>query len=150
MTYNITLSLVFRAYMWPAEWKSTIFAKNISYKKIHWSTNTSYSYTTVRVWYCSYYTSTRWSRVRVLITMISYKYKWYNWLVPCQRNWNQHLFKYVPALFCKTRSIYSNRAVGRSILLTVLLEYIDLCYSNKLICVPHSHSRFVSLYQVLN
>ena len=57
------------------------------------------------------------TRVRVLITMISYEYTWYNWLVPCQRN-----------LFCKTRLIYSIRAVGRSIQLTVLLEYIDLCY----------------------
>jgi len=54
-----------------------------------------YSYTTVRVWYRSYYTSTRWSRVQVLITMISYVYTWYNWLVPCQRNWNQHSFKYL-------------------------------------------------------
>ena len=60
---------------------------------------------------------------------------------------NQWVFQ-VPALFCKTRSIYSIRAVGRSIQLTVLLEYIDLCYSNKL--APRSHSCFVSLHQVLN
>ena len=53
----------------------------------------SYSYTTVRVWYRSNYTSTRRSRARVLITMISYEYTWYNWLVPCQRNWNQLCFK---------------------------------------------------------
>ena len=45
----------------------------------------SYTYTTVRVWHRSYYTSTRRSRVRVLITMISYEYTWYNWLVPCQK-----------------------------------------------------------------
>jgi len=32
----------------------------------------------------------------------------------------------VPALFCKARLIYSIKAVGRSIQLTVLLEYIDL------------------------
>ena len=51
----------------------------------------------------------------------------------------------LPTLFCKTRSIYSIRAVGKPIQLTVLLEYIDLCYSNKPICAPHSHSCFVSL-----
>ena len=49
----------------------------------------------------------------------------------------------VPALFGKTRSIYSVRAVGRSIQLTVLLDYINLCYSNKLICAPCSHSYWV-------
>ena len=99
----------------------------------------SYSYTTVRVWYRSYYTSTRRSRVQVLITMISYEYIWYNWLVPCQKNWNQHFSKHL-LYFAKQRSIYSIRAVGKSIELTVLLEYIDLFYSNKLICAPRSHS----------
>ena len=103
-----------------------------------------YSYTTVRVWYRSYYMNTRQSRVRVLITMISYEYTWYNWLVPCQRNWNQHFFQ-APALFCKTRSIYSIRAVGKSIQLTVLLEYINLCHSNKLI-VPHAAIHVLYLY----
>ena len=73
----------------------------------------SYSYFTVRVWYCSYCTSTRQNRVRVLITMISHEYTWYNWLVPCQRNWNPTPFQ-VPALFCKIRSIYSIRAVSKS------------------------------------
>ena len=100
----------------------------------------SYSYTTVRVWCRSYYTSMRRSQVRVLITMISYEYTWYNWLVPCQKT-------KINTFPNKTRSIYSTRAVGRSIQLTVLLEYIDLC---KLICAPRSHSCFGSLYQVLN
>ena len=61
---------------------------------LYWTSNIyiCYSYTTVRVWYRSYYTSTRRSRVRVLI---SYKYTWYNWLVPCQKNWNQHFSKHL-------------------------------------------------------
>ena len=53
-------------------------------------------------------------------------------------------FFQVTALFCKTRSIYSIRAVGRSIQLTVLLEYIELCYSNKF--VPHAAIHVLYLY----
>ena len=54
-----------------------------------------------------------------------------------------------PVLFCKTRSIYSNRAVSKSIHLTFLLEYIELfccMHLKKLICAPRSHSCFLSLY----
>ena len=32
------------------------------------------------------------SRVRVLITMLSYEYTWYNWLVPCQKKLKSTLF----------------------------------------------------------
>jgi len=58
-------------------------------------------------------------------------------------------------LFFEARLVCSNRAVGRAIQLTVLLEYIDLfCYMhlNKLICAPCSHSFFYNycLYRVLN
>ena len=89
-----------------------------------------YSYTTVRVWY---HMSTRG------ITGLYHA-----------KETEINTFFQVPASFYKTKSIYSIRAVGGSIQLTVLLEYIDLHYSNKLICAPRSHSHFVSLYQVLN
>ena len=76
-------------------------------------TNYVISYTTLRVWYRSYCMS---MRQKLACTM------------------PKRLFQ-GPALFCKTRLIYSIRAVCRSIQLTVL-EYIDPCYSNKLILCP--------------
>ena len=44
-------------------------------------------------------------------------------------------------IILQTRLIYSNRVVGKSIQLTILLEYVDLfCYMhlNKLIFAPHA------------
>ena len=51
----------------------------------------------------------------------------------------------VPALFCKTRSIYSIRAIGKSIQLTVLLEYIDLCYPDTYLCPTQPFTFCISI-----
>ena len=60
-------------------------------------------------------------------------------------------FRKGPAKFCKIRLMYSNRAVSKSVQLTVLLEYIDFFY--KPICdwIYGNHSKLhIGSYKIID